>query len=478
MSGNVLREGHGLCPVCIRPLRVRIVEDGGSVFQLKECPEHGRFRVLLSRDADYYREVSDHYFAVMAPRGRPGPARALNWYNLVVNLRCNLECPLTPVEGTGAGERPVVRRSPPCRWCPTDPDPPRREPTLEELEDAIGGRTGCKIGLWGGEATLRDDLPDIIRMVRRTGNVPALFTNGIRLQDPDYLGTLVDAGLDVVHLQFDGGGDRVDRALRGEPLAGARRAALDNLEAAGVPVILETSHVRGLNLRCVNDILREAVGRPNVRAVLFKAVSYRGEAALDEGLQVTPEDLMDEFIAGSGSRVDREDVLHFQRAFIAFSDVMRMPRCLFDHYYMVLRDPSGRDGYRTVSELVDLASLQPALVAYRRRRSRGSRLAAPLLALAALPRVLAPRAWPLVRTAASVAFGRLVLDERFTGSAMGGRPLLLGFGTVCDPFTYDADGCRYCTGGEFTVEDGTVHSVWALIFRRERDHARRADRAK
>ena len=52
----------------------------------------------------------------------------------------------------------------------------------------------------GGEATLRDDLPDLIAHAEKNGQVCGLLTDGIRLLDKAYLDLLLQTGLD--HLLF------------------------------------------------------------------------------------------------------------------------------------------------------------------------------------------------------------------------------------------------------------------------------------
>jgi hypothetical protein len=52
----------------------------------------------------------------------------------------------------------------------------------------------------GGEATLRDDLPDLIAHVEKNGQVCGLLTDGMKLIDQDYLTLLLQTGLD--HILF------------------------------------------------------------------------------------------------------------------------------------------------------------------------------------------------------------------------------------------------------------------------------------
>jgi hypothetical protein len=52
----------------------------------------------------------------------------------------------------------------------------------------------------GGEATLRDDLPELIAHAEKNGQVCGLLTDGLRLLDKEYLNLLLQTGLD--HLLF------------------------------------------------------------------------------------------------------------------------------------------------------------------------------------------------------------------------------------------------------------------------------------
>lgn len=52
----------------------------------------------------------------------------------------------------------------------------------------------------GGEATLRDDLPELIAHAEKNGQVCGLLTDGLRLLDQEYLDLLLSTGLD--HLLF------------------------------------------------------------------------------------------------------------------------------------------------------------------------------------------------------------------------------------------------------------------------------------
>lgn len=55
----------------------------------------------------------------------------------------------------------------------------------------------------GGEATLRQDLPELIAHAERLGQITGLLSNGRRLAQPGYVESLVEAGLDHIQITLE-----------------------------------------------------------------------------------------------------------------------------------------------------------------------------------------------------------------------------------------------------------------------------------
>lgn len=51
---DILHETESLCPVCLKKIPARYERIDGKAYMIKECPEHGEFKVLFWRDADMY----------------------------------------------------------------------------------------------------------------------------------------------------------------------------------------------------------------------------------------------------------------------------------------------------------------------------------------------------------------------------------------------------------------------------------------
>jgi uncharacterized radical SAM superfamily Fe-S cluster-containing enzyme len=148
------------------------------------------------------------------------------------------------------------------------------------MYDALMSKGGqANVQLSGGEPTLRDDLPEIIRMGRRKGfDFFQLNTNGLRLaSDRAYTLALKEAGLSCVFLQFDGVTDETHTKLRGRPLLSEKLRALDSCASAGIPVMLVPVLEPETNLAEIGAIVRLALERlPAVRGVHFQPISYFG----------------------------------------------------------------------------------------------------------------------------------------------------------------------------------------------------------
>ena len=79
----------------------------------------------------------------------------------------------------------------------------------------------------GGEATLRDDLPELIAHAESNGQITGLNTNARRLSDENYVQKLVEAGLDHVQITVESCDEEIhDQMMRAEALISKRSADL------------------------------------------------------------------------------------------------------------------------------------------------------------------------------------------------------------------------------------------------------------
>ena len=63
MKLNIIKKTKSICPKCTLELNSRIIEEDDKVCIVKECKKHSKFKILISKDADYYKKTSDFYSA-------------------------------------------------------------------------------------------------------------------------------------------------------------------------------------------------------------------------------------------------------------------------------------------------------------------------------------------------------------------------------------------------------------------------------
>ena len=270
-QGDRIRETRSVCPVCLKNLPASLTrQEDGSIWLEKRCPEHGDFRVPVWQG----RMDFDAWLLGTAPLAE-GMA-----------LRCPGDCGICAEHevGTCCALLEVTRRcNLRCRYCFANGGEAADEPTQEELKAAIRQIAaecgGPLLQLSGGEPTMRDDLPELVRYAKEAGcSYVQLNTNGIRLaQEPDYAARLAEAGLDIVFLQFDGTKNEIYETLRGAPLLETKLEAIRVCSALRVGVTLVPTVVRGVNDRDLGALVELARSlAPGVRGIHFQPVSYFG----------------------------------------------------------------------------------------------------------------------------------------------------------------------------------------------------------
>ncbi|MCX5657761.1 MAG: radical SAM protein [Candidatus Omnitrophica bacterium] len=117
--------------------------------------------------------------------------------------------------------------------------------------------TKKKVVLSGGEPTLKEDLFSIIDMIKKSNNIPILYTNGIKLADQDYVLKLAASGIKKVYLSLDGLDPRTTEVICGDSrYLDFKLKALDNLRQAGkIKVCIAPRIVYGVNESEIANLL-------------------------------------------------------------------------------------------------------------------------------------------------------------------------------------------------------------------------------
>jgi len=316
------------CPLCGAMLETELVERERALLMKRVCPEHGEQLAPFRADAAIHRRSVADSCDERLPAGdlRPFWNRARRFVTtlaLDVTNRCNLKCPV----------------------CFADANAAVLEPSLDELEriipDAPARGFRPNLALVGGESTLRPDLPEIVRLVRRKGYEPRLNSNGLALVDPALLERLREAGLRWVILQMDGLDPQISLAFRGRDLTEHKRTVLELLGERGFLVHFAVMVVKGVNDSQLGALLSLAMRTRHVLRVSFYPQSAVGRLPA-AAARTDAADVLEAIERTTDGQVTVADVLEFRRlSKLAFKltkhPLLRTRPCIFPFVLMQKR---------------------------------------------------------------------------------------------------------------------------------------------
>jgi len=308
-----------ICPVCLRRIPMRIYEEDGVIYLEKNCPEHGKFEDVYWGDAELYKWFyKNWYSARYVGSGVEEPLTK-------IEKGCPYDCGLCPQHKTHTilGIIDVTNRcNMACPICFAYAGAANYvyEPTYEQIVEMIkllrsNGPWACNsLQFSGGEPTLRDDLPDLIREARKAGmSHIEVNTNGLRLaEDLDYFRSLYEAGMNTLYLQFDGLREEIYKKLRGRgDLVPIKEKVLENARKIGLrSIVLVVTLAKDVNDRDLGDIIEYAVKNSDVvRCVNIQPISMAGRARKEEmrKLRITIPDAIRLIEEQTGRKILAED---------------------------------------------------------------------------------------------------------------------------------------------------------------------------
>lgn len=301
-----------LCHKCLERVEAKIVFENGKVYMLKRCPTHGRQRVLIATDVEYYKRI----------RNYNKPSETPQKFNTATHYGCPYDCGLctdheqhsclTLIELTD-------RCNLTCPTCYASSSPHHgRHRTLEEIErmlDVIVANEGEPdvVQLSGGEPTIHPQFFEVLDAAKaRPIKHLMVNTNGIRIaQDPGFAERLATYMPDFeIYLQFDSLKAEPLIQLRGKDMRDIRAKALKKLNELNLSTTLVVTLQKGLNDHEIGEIIDFALQQRCVRGGTFQPTQIAGrlenfdpatdrlpltevrQAILDQAPIFTPDDLL------------------------------------------------------------------------------------------------------------------------------------------------------------------------------------------
>ena len=318
MKNNVLRHTESICPSCSARVKASVIERDNKIYLIKDCAQHKDINILLSDNAASYKQIENFYFSVMKKNLKI-------WaIEIDITFRCNMNCSI-------------------CAWGNDHKEKlSDQEPSLEEIKDFIKMNKCAVVRLSGGEPTCRDDLPDIIKMIKQLKKRVIINTNGLKIADRQYLLKLKKAGLDSLNITFDGFDPAVEKLIRGENYLKQKLEALKNLEELRIPTGLNIRVIQGVNEEQIPKIIDYAANNSFIKLLSFGTLSWMGEAqkwSLDKYLM--PDQIVDIMIKQTQGILTRDCVRFFQKLFIAINSFFEQRWCFYDSASFILIREKG-----------------------------------------------------------------------------------------------------------------------------------------
>jgi 7,8-dihydro-6-hydroxymethylpterin dimethyltransferase len=304
----LIKKTRSLCPTCNAVVAAEISEEEGGVWITRICPAHGKSRHLYWSDARMYHRFEEYD---TVGNGVFNPQKTVDGdhcptdcglcsnhhsQTLLANIdltnRCNLNCDFCFANARACG-------------FVYEPDFSEVVKMLQVLRDEKPVPAPA-VQFSGGEPTMREDLPEIIRKAKAMGFPQVqIATNGVRIaKEPEYAQELKNTGLNTVYLHFDGVSHETN------PRLAINKKAIENMKRVKLGIVLVPTIIRGRNDHEIGDIIRFAVEHTSViRGINFQPVAFTG-AASDEDIQksrITIPDVLDRIEVQTGGILKKDD---------------------------------------------------------------------------------------------------------------------------------------------------------------------------
>jgi uncharacterized radical SAM superfamily Fe-S cluster-containing enzyme len=297
-----------------------LVSHDGAIWMRRFCPVHGESESLYEEDAAIWRARQGW----STPTLQMVPDRPQNCGGFPDGYRDGL--PVSHAQHTCILLLNVTQRCnygcPACYATALDPGAPTPQderPSIGEVRHTVRtmlAREGGKLGvlmLSGGEPTVRRDLPAMLEALFEENITRVLInTNGRRIaRDDSFLQFLQENRYRVeVYLQFDGLGQQVSEALRGEDVVAEKLLAVKRLNEAGIFFTLVATVVRGVNEDALGDLVRLGLETPRCGGLAIQPMFGSGRApSIDPLSRATPTGVLRRLREQTGGLVGAEDFI-------------------------------------------------------------------------------------------------------------------------------------------------------------------------
>ncbi|MBU1996689.1 MAG: radical SAM protein [Candidatus Omnitrophica bacterium] len=327
------------------------------------------------------------------------------------------------------------------------------EPTIEAIENFAINDKHPFYCLTGAESTSRDDLADIIRILKKHKKGVTLNTNGIKLANENYFLQLKNAGLDRVILQFDGFDPKISNTLRGNDITEQKKKILLNLQNSQMPTVLNSTIAHNVNEHTVKELIDYALEKPFINGVTFLTISFDGGAReWKQSEYIMPDEVIDIVCKSTSYKVKKENVYRFQKLHFALKAFLKQRACLYNQLFVLVRNKAS---FEPIDAFLNLSLAEPWLDKYANSYKKNSLFSSIFLGIAIVMLCMNFRIFILL---IELIVSGLSFYFRTSSYLRTNKLLALSFTTGCDPYKLDNDILKNCQN-EIIAADNNIHSV-------------------
>lgn len=306
----VYKKTKSLCPQCQEVLDTDIIEKAGVMWMKKTCPRHGQFEVKIAKHAWYYKGLDSFRDSLFGKKHcKKDTPSLIRRYICSATSKCNLNCPIC----YGAGQREKTEDMPIDFF-------------KEQLEKLKNRKLGFSFVGWG-EPTIREDLPELIRLVRESGNFPGIYTNGVKIaNDFEYLKLLKKSGLLSITLWMDTvRNPEISKKIRGEDFINLKLKAVENIKKLNISLQILAVVVKGINEGEIGDLM-DFVKKENIKRLLLHSYTCYPASCFSPNEEFLIDELVESVANHSQNLFTLEDIYYSQKLILSLMAItQRIP---------------------------------------------------------------------------------------------------------------------------------------------------------
>lgn len=211
MQEELLKHTKSLSPLSLNEIDAKIVSDGNHVYMVKKDENGLEYKALIEKDKGLYLFLT----------GSAAFSAKIRKIHAHVSSKCNLSCQVC-YEAGGNYE----------------------EIGLGGVKKLLEEHPGCEVIMSGMEPTCREEL---FEFVEAAGKRTCLITNGIKLEDIEYVKALKRRGLTRIFFSLNSTRGETYKRMNGGDFLASKLAALENIGRERIGTCISATLARNVN---------------------------------------------------------------------------------------------------------------------------------------------------------------------------------------------------------------------------------------